>query len=103
MDVLDALPDGPCLVVSSSSGGQRASAIKCLRQALQEGWTRDKTLAYAEREALPFLKKSNEHLTDWVLGTVARCVRCRTVRLDRGWWLVWFVFGERKRVPRADR
>jgi hypothetical protein len=42
------------------------------QQALQEGWTRDETLAHAQREGLPFLKSA--HLTDWVLGTVARCV-----------------------------
>lgn len=30
MDVMDAMPDGPALVVCSSGG--RASAVKCLRQ-----------------------------------------------------------------------
>jgi hypothetical protein len=108
MDAMDALPDGPALVVCSSGG--RASAVKCLRQvrvgtrlclrvemkdfdrgkrapapnqiytnthvrakqALQEGWTRDAALAHAQQEGLPFIK--NAHLTDWVLGAVARCV-----------------------------
>lgn len=47
---------------------------KKTKQALQEGWTRDETQAHAQREGLPFLKSA--HLTDWVLGTVARCVGC---------------------------
>ena len=68
-DVMKALDElsAPTLVVCNSGG--RASAVKCLRKALQEKMTRDEAIAYAKAEKMPFL--GNAHLTDWVSATVA--------------------------------
>jgi sulfur dioxygenase len=66
LKALDELP-APALVMCSTGG--RASAVKCLKKAMEEGWTRDQALAYAQSEKLPFVNNCN--LKDWVLATVA--------------------------------
>jgi len=51
------------------STGGRASAVRFLKKATEEGWTRDQALAYAQEENMPFV--NNPNLRDWVLATVA--------------------------------